>query len=147
MSPYEPWIETLFVVVSTVVGVCVGRWLSRRPSPWWGFGVIVPLPVVLLVGASRRFPALRIDRSFEWLLAGRLQFISVGLASTLLRREEGVVVAVVALSFLIDHYVVVFEITDDAVIVGDPIGGKKRLTIAEFEARWRGVVVVVRRRS
>ena len=38
-------------------------------------------------------------------------------------RNAGVTLAVIQLGFLVDHYVVVLEITDKAVIVADPLSG------------------------
>jgi len=43
----------------------------------------------------------------------------------------------------IDHWVVVLEVQDAAVIVGDPVGGRKVMRKEVFLRRWRGVMVTV----
>jgi len=60
-------------------------------------------------------------------------------------RDAGLTLAVVKLNFFLDHYVTVFDVTDDQVIVGDPLMGRVKLSRQEFEQRWRFVGVVLRR--
>ncbi len=43
-------------------------------------------------------------------------------------QRTGPTLAVVKLSFLIDHYVAVLEVTENEVIVGDPLAGLKKLS-------------------
>jgi predicted double-glycine peptidase len=44
---------------------------------------------------------------------------------------------------LMDHYVAVLEVTEDAVIIGDPSAGKEALTYEEFMKKWRQVGIVI----
>ncbi len=60
-------------------------------------------------------------------------------------RRAGLTLAVVKLDFLIDHYVVVLEVTERAVLVGDPLGGKYFLGHARFLERWRRTGIVFAR--
>jgi hypothetical protein len=60
-------------------------------------------------------------------------------------KDAGLTLAVVKLNFFLDHYVTVFEVMDDQVIVGDPLTGRTKLSRQEFEQRWRFVGVVLTR--
>lgn len=55
------------------------------------------------------------------------------------------VIVVTKFSFLIDHYVTVLNVTDDEVIIGDPVTGQEILTYKKFKNRWRSVGIVVKR--
>ena len=59
-------------------------------------------------------------------------------------RRAGLVLALVRMSLLSDHYVAVLEVTDDQVKVGDPNAGLRWLSHDEFERSWKrcGVVVI-----
>jgi len=54
-------------------------------------------------------------------------------------------IAVVEFAFLVDHYITVLEVSDDKVIVGDPINGKEDLTYDQFRDKWRSTGIVVGR--
>ncbi len=60
-------------------------------------------------------------------------------------RRAGLTIALVKLGFLIDHYVVVLEVGDRFVVVGDPLAGRRRLAHADFMARWRRTGIVLAR--
>jgi len=53
--------------------------------------------------------------------------------------------AVIKYSFQFDHYVTVLEVTDDRVIVADPLVGKTSLSHAEFMLKWRRSGIVLKR--
>jgi len=61
-------------------------------------------------------------------------------------KQAGLTLAVVKFEWLVDHYVTVLEVTDQAVVVGDPLLGRVTLSHQEFAARWRKVGVVLGRR-
>ena len=42
-----------------------------------------------------------------------------------------------------NHYVVVFEITPQQIIIGDPAIGQRKLTIAEFTQQWTGYCLLI----
>jgi len=48
-------------------------------------------------------------------------------------------------AFLCDHYVTVLEVTDDSVIVGDPLLGRHSISHRAFADQWRGTAIVLRR--
>lgn len=60
-------------------------------------------------------------------------------------KSAGLTLAVIKHSLMLDHYVTVLQVTDDRVLVGDPIKGKAELARGEFEKRWRFVGVVLQR--
>ena len=60
-------------------------------------------------------------------------------------RTAGLTIAVIKLSLLLDHYVAVLEVTDDAVLVGDPLVGKHTVPHERFLRDWRRVGIVVTR--
>lgn len=51
-------------------------------------------------------------------------------------------IAVVKHAPMVDHYVVVLDITDSGVLVGDPLKGMYSLPHASFEERWRAKSIV-----
>lgn len=51
----------------------------------------------------------------------------------------------VRFGWLLDHYVVLIEQDGGGVVVADPLFGKRVLTLAEFDALWRHVGIVLRR--
>lgn len=61
-------------------------------------------------------------------------------------KQSGLTLVVVKYNWLLDHYVAVLSVTDNAVIVGDPLNGLEELTPAEFTAKWRFQGVTVKRR-
>jgi predicted double-glycine peptidase len=54
-------------------------------------------------------------------------------------------IAVIKLSFVMDHYTAVLEVTEDKVIAGDPIVGKKEWTYEDFRKKWRFVGIIIKR--
>lgn len=62
-------------------------------------------------------------------------------------KQAGLTLAVVKFSFLVDHYVTVLEVTDSAVIVGDPLSGRESLSHEDFLQKWRHTGVVLKRPS
>lgn len=54
-------------------------------------------------------------------------------------------VALIRFSFLVDHYVVILEVTDHHITVGDPFHGKIRYTHDQFRKKWRNSGVVLKR--
>lgn len=60
------------------------------------------------------------------------------------RSEPGM--ATIKWSFFVDHWVVVREVGERGVVIGDPLRGKVVLSREEFEAVWRGGLVTADRR-
>jgi hypothetical protein len=60
-------------------------------------------------------------------------------------RAAGALLAVIKYGFLVDHYVAVLEVTDQDVVVGDPLVGRKRISHQEFLKQWRHSGVILRR--
>jgi len=60
-------------------------------------------------------------------------------------REAGVTLAVVKESLLLDHCVTVLEVLDRAVVIGDPVLGKKTLSFEQFGKIWRFSGITLKR--
>ena len=60
-------------------------------------------------------------------------------------RHGGLTLAVIKYRFWVDHYVTVLEVTDEAVVVGDPARGLCTFTHQEFRDKWRFEGVVLKR--
>ena len=54
-------------------------------------------------------------------------------------------IAVVKYSFFVDHFIAVLEVTEDRVVVGDPIVGSFEYTYEQFRDKWRFVGIVVQK--
>ena len=59
--------------------------------------------------------------------------------------RAGPTLAVMKFGFLADHYVAVLEVSDDNVMVGDPLHGRTTLPRRQFAERWRHVGIVLER--
>jgi len=62
-------------------------------------------------------------------------------------RSAGLTLAVIELAFMVDHYVLVLEVTDQQVIIADPLSGKRVLSQKEFKRIWRSLGIVLRRQA
>lgn len=60
-------------------------------------------------------------------------------------KEAGPTIAVIRYSFMIDHYVAVLDISDNEIVLGDPLRGKRTLTHDEFIKIWRHDAVVLKK--
>ncbi len=60
-------------------------------------------------------------------------------------RSAGLTLVIVKFGLFLDHWLTVLEVTDRAVIVGDPISGIVHLTHEDFMARWRLIGVTLSR--
>lgn len=86
-----PWLESLGVLLLAAFGVAGGLWFSRRPSPYWLAGYLVPLLLIIGIGASRHYPYLELRPPFLWIMHGRIEFaltplLGCMILSTLLSR-------------------------------------------------------------
>lgn len=53
--------------------------------------------------------------------------------------------ALIKFSFLVDHYVVILEVTGEHIIVGDPFHGKVKYSHDQFRRKWRNSGVILKR--
>ncbi|HUT29328.1 MAG TPA: cysteine peptidase family C39 domain-containing protein [Sedimentisphaerales bacterium] len=60
-------------------------------------------------------------------------------------RSAGITLAVVRDAFLSDHCVAVLGVSDQAVILADPIAGKQLMSHRQFESVWRFTGIVLKR--
>ena len=61
-------------------------------------------------------------------------------------KQAGLTLAVIKYGFMVDHWVTVLEVTGSEVVVGDPLGGIRHLSYAEFAGQWRYIGIVLKRR-
>ena len=50
-------------------------------------------------------------------------------------------ITTINLRFMVDHYIVVFDVKDDKVIIGDPLEGRKTYSKELFLKKWRRVII------
>ncbi len=62
-----------------------------------------------------------------------------------LREAGGVAIVAIRFSLMVDHYAAVLEVSNDQIVLGDPLEGKKALSYDEFEKVWRHDGVVLTR--
>ena len=60
-------------------------------------------------------------------------------------KPAGLTLAVIKYGFMMDHWVTVLQVTDSAVVIGDPLAGRTQLSYAEFAAIWRFEGIVLKR--
>ena len=61
-------------------------------------------------------------------------------------KAAGLTLTVIKFNFMIDHFVAVLDVTDKAVIVGDPLNGRTELPFEDFEKKWYYTGIVLKRR-
>ncbi len=62
-------------------------------------------------------------------------------------KAAGLTLVIVKHSFMLDHYLTVLEVNDNAVVVGDPLTGITKLTLDEFREKWRHSGIVLKRNA
>ncbi len=60
-------------------------------------------------------------------------------------KSAGLTLALIKFGLMVDHYLVILEVTDNTVVVGDPISGKAVLSHQQFAKKWRFSGVVLKR--
>jgi hypothetical protein len=59
--------------------------------------------------------------------------------------QDAIILATMKLTFLIDHFVAVLAVTDDDVVLGDPLHGYVHISHQDFAQKWRFTGIVLRR--
>jgi len=62
-------------------------------------------------------------------------------------KQSGLTLAMVKYSFMVDHWVIVLQVTDSQVIIGDPLDGKVKISYDDFLKKWCLVGIVMKRQS
>lgn len=62
-------------------------------------------------------------------------------------KDKCPLIAIISLSPVVSHYTVVLEVTEDKVIIGDPIGGKKEWSYEDFQKRCSTTAIILKRAS
>lgn len=111
------WFATVGVLLLMAAAVCLGRWFSRLPRPYWLIGYILPLLLIAALETASRVPRVGFAPPFSWLLAGRAEFVILGLAAAVLlttplsrlpRRRQKVMVCILMMFFVVHHSLLPF---------------------------------------
>ncbi len=78
------WLEICGVAALAALGAGVGKWLSKRGRVAILLGCAAPLVLVILIAISRRKEELVFHWPFTWLTAGRVEFVTLAFAGTVL---------------------------------------------------------------
>jgi predicted double-glycine peptidase len=62
-------------------------------------------------------------------------------------KQAGITLAVIKYGFMVDHWVTVLEVRDSEVVIGDPLGGLRRLPYDQFLKQWRFIGIVLQRKT
>ncbi len=82
MSPIQPYLETLGVVILAVCGAVFGRVTSRWQWPRWGIAYAMPLSLIGAIALVRCIPHLEYIVPFKWIMADRTEFAIFGFLTT-----------------------------------------------------------------
>lgn len=111
------WFATAGVLLLVAAAVCVGRWFSGLPKPYWLIGYVLPLLLIVGLEAGSRMPRVGSAPPVSWVLAGRTEFVVLGLAAVVLlttplsrlpRRRQKVMVCILMTLFVLHHSVLPF---------------------------------------
>jgi len=100
---WEPWFETVGVVLLAVGGMLVGAALSRLRKPYQIAAYVFTFSLVAVLLVTRFVVPLRFVAPFYWLTAGRIKFLTLCVATTvgltislpqLPRRSERILICV-----------------------------------------------------
>ena len=72
------WLEAMGSASFALAGVLLGYFFSRQPKPYWIFGYIIPLALVLIYGTAIHFPSLSFTPPISWMMMGRKKFAILG---------------------------------------------------------------------
>ena len=100
------WLEAMGAASFAVAGVLLGYLFSRLPKPFWIFGYLIPLALVLTYGIAIHFPALSFTPPISWMIMGRKKFAILGFIAAMvlttplsrlpLKRDRVVIAALMA---------------------------------------------------
>jgi hypothetical protein len=106
----ELWLETLYVILVTILGVALGRVFSHLKKPYWLIGYILSFFLIAILVVTRYISILSFLPPFSWLAAGQSRFIILALAITmgltsalphLPRKLEKVLVFILMVAFVV----------------------------------------------
>jgi predicted double-glycine peptidase len=78
-----PWVGISGVISVVLLGVCLGRLLSRLQKTFWLLGCFVPFVLLMMLVATRFNNSLHFSAPFSWIAVGRARFITLSFAVSL----------------------------------------------------------------
>jgi predicted double-glycine peptidase len=77
------WLDAFAALLCALAGVALGRWFSRRPSPYWTIGYFIPLGLIFAYALAFHFPAIMFLPPFSWMMMGLKKFAVLGFVTTM----------------------------------------------------------------
>ena len=79
----NPWLETLGVVLVTLLGIALGRVFSSLRRPHWVLGYFLACLLIAVLVIARYANSLFLVPPFVWIATGRVKFVILSLAVTM----------------------------------------------------------------
>jgi hypothetical protein len=79
----EPWLETVGVILLSLLGIVLGRRFSRLPKPHWVMGYLFPSLFITMLVLARFTSSVAFVPPLVWITAGRARFVILALAATI----------------------------------------------------------------
>jgi len=75
-----PWVGTANVVLVALLGICLGRLISRLKESYWLLGCSLPFLLIAMLVLTRYSNGLHFVEPFSWVAVGRTRFITLSFA-------------------------------------------------------------------
>jgi hypothetical protein len=79
----SPWLETVGIILVALLGVFLGKVLSRPRKNYWIAGYFLSFLLILFLAITRYSNSLAFAPLFVWITAGRVKFVIFSLAATM----------------------------------------------------------------
>ena len=74
---------TIWSLACALAGVALGRWFSKRRSPYWLLGYFLPLTLIFIYGVAIHIPALAFTPPISWMMMGQRKFAIFGFIASM----------------------------------------------------------------
>ena len=78
----NPWLETIGVALTALLGIYLGRVFSSFRKPYWTLGYFIPLVPIAMLVTARYANSLAFVAPFSWTAIGRVRFVILSLTVT-----------------------------------------------------------------
>jgi len=79
----NPWLETLGVVLVSLLGIALGKVFSSLRRPYWVLGYFLAFLLIGVLVIARYSNSLFLVPPFVWIASGRVKFVILSLAVTM----------------------------------------------------------------